>query len=241
MIAYLKNKVSGTSSCEEHVAKESDVLENDELFTDKEFKDVLILSDSIYRHIGGAIPRDEKFKGPLYRELDIENIDVLKCVIPGARVDRLWSEAVAISQKYNFREIIIHVGSNYIPSPQACRRNYYFPMRNFIVNDIKDLLGAVSDLFNCHVTFSSILPRLNMTFFRLIRNLNIEINEYCRLRFFGVIRCNAFALNNENRLDHRLFARQDGIHLGRMGIDVLFYSLREHILYELSDDDPWLP
>ena len=68
--------------------------------------DCLLLSDSIYRHVGKSIPKTPGPARALYQKLDIRGVTILKVIIPGARCDRLWSEAVLISATHTFSEII---------------------------------------------------------------------------------------------------------------------------------------
>ena len=104
------------------------------------------------------MPKDPSIKGPFYSTFTLGSTSIIKCMIPGARVGRLWEEAVALAIKHTFGEIIVNVGANYIPSLQSRHRYWYFPASLVVGEEIKSLLNALADLFNTDITFSAIPP-----------------------------------------------------------------------------------
>ena len=68
---------------------------------------VLILSDSIFRHVAGDCPKIKGDTRIIEQDINIPlpinhpPITAKKIVIPGARCDRLWSEAVHLSKIQN--------------------------------------------------------------------------------------------------------------------------------------------
>ena len=212
------------------------ITENIEHSEDKIYIDVLVLSDSIFRHVGGDSPKDPSVKGPIYSHLDLGNTTVFKCVISGARVERLWEEAVALNRTHCFSEIIVNVGANYIPSPQSRNSFWFFPPPSAVGLEIKSFLDAIADLFDTDVTFSAIPPRMDMKSFRVISRINSDIHSHCRINNYGVLRCPAFALRTNGRLDSQLFSRRAGVHLAGPGIRALGSTLRAHIISGFAKD-----
>ena len=106
--------------------------EDDVIFEDdnREYFDYLILSDSIYRHVGKILPRKRDL-APLKDTFNIGNVRFLKFVVPGARCDRLWAEAANLSKEYSIGHVIVSVGTNYIPSTHARFRQTYHQRKPF--------------------------------------------------------------------------------------------------------------
>ena len=105
------------------------VDEDDVVFEEdnREYVDCLILSDSIYRHVGKVIPQ-KRTLAPLKDSFTIGNVRIMKFVVPGARCDRLWAEAANLNKDYSFGQLILSVGTNYVPSTHAqFRQNYQRP------------------------------------------------------------------------------------------------------------------
>ena len=67
----------------------------------KQIVDTLLISDSLMRHVR-------------FEDL-CPQLNNMKIFLPGARCDRLLSEIVRLSSSFTFRNIIVHVGTNYIP------------------------------------------------------------------------------------------------------------------------------
>ena len=124
------------------------------------YMDVLILSDSIYRHVGSEYPKEHHKKGAaIYSNFELGTgnpLTVLKVVCPGARCDRLFAEAASLNRSHVFGHVVVHVGSNYVPGVAEGRA---FPTASVIAKDITDLLCAVEKLLQADVSFSCILPR----------------------------------------------------------------------------------
>ena len=206
--------------------------------------DVLVLSDSILRHVHGSIPKAEKEKHPLYQDVILDQsveaaseLTVLKCVTPGARCDRLWADAVALSQKHSFREVIVSVGANYIPSRQTRRRGQpNFKPAADVIDDICDLLAALNELFQCHVSFMAVPPRVDRTYFNLIQDINAGVDAFCREQWFGVVRVEAFCLDHRGHINEKLFAKTDGIHLAGPGINAVEVAIDGYLRQEYFED-----
>ena len=192
---------------------------------DKAYYDCLLLSDSIYRHVGKAIPKKPGPPTALYQDIMIGGISILKVIIPRARCDRLWSEAVYLSASHVFGEIIVCAGANYTPS--ASRRPLVPPFT--AAKDICDLLDSVYDLFQCDTSFSGILPQLGDRYRLQISTMNRQVFDHCYRSGFGLLLPNAFIERFRGQLNARLYAH-DGVHAGKLGIETLFKCLAEHIL-----------
>ena len=199
---------------------------------------ILILSDSILRHVGVECPvekpprpdllaRQRRYspKKPIIRDFMINNksVSVHKVVIPGARCDRIIVEASLIAQKDAdiYREVLVHVGANY-DSPATAQR------------EIEDCLVALQQLFpDASITFSEALPQYDEGYSDAVNNEFIEMNrrigEFCLnrgMRTFGV---DAFFIGRPRHL----YAR-DGIHIGGRGIDAFNAALRDYFGYNLK-------
>ena len=85
--------------------------------SNKKQYDLLVLSDSIFRHVGGDCPKSNSQKGALITEVEIyhsrnDKSSFLRAVVTGARSTRLYAEALLLLNEYKFKEIIVHVGTN---------------------------------------------------------------------------------------------------------------------------------
>ncbi len=111
----------------------------------------LIISDSIMRHVGSSCPKKPGDSAPVIDTFNIASHRVHKVVVPGARCDRLWSEAVKASHDHpDVQHVIVCVGANYphLYSPKHTSR------------EIQNMLTAIADLFpNARVACSLILPQ----------------------------------------------------------------------------------
>ena len=147
----------------------------------KKAYNVLILLDSIYRHVGGecavkpAPPNVTPAAGkrarrppqpPVIQDIELlEGIKGLKVVVPGAQCPRLLSEAARVSQHCTFDHVIVHVGTNYSFSELSSFE---------IAEEIAEFLSEIQCLFQCKVSFSEILPRiLDESYDQLITFSNI--------------------------------------------------------------------
>jgi len=185
---------------------------------------VLILSDSIFRHVGvecsvekrsppDLLSRWRRSSGPkaIIKDFLVNDaVPVRKVVVPGARCDRIILEASLIAQQghHHFREVIVHVGANYVSSHRALAAK----------EEIQQCLLSIQHLFpDAGVTYSVILPQYvddksdnatNLT----INKLNDLIEDFCVDN--GL---NAFGVDAFSGYSRRLLTR-GGIHLNRGGI-----------------------
>ena len=187
--------------------------------------DVLILSDSIYRHVGSECPKDKNVKSAIVSSFNIGNVTVMKVVCPGARIDRLWAEATMLSLKYSIGHVIVHVGANYLPS----RFNHRPISPEGISTEIVQLLDAIRSLFQAEVSFSCILPQRNLDIIDGINVINNAIYDHCSTNGIWFLQCLDFK-RVYGVLDNALLAN-DGIHLSRKGVVAMHRCLADHISY----------
>ena len=140
---------------------------------------MLILSDSIYRQVGVPVEKTRtKNQPPIYRSFTLGNgqFTCLKVVIPGSDTARLLEEASVINKNYEFSEIILGVGANYIPNdhPRSYRPSFMYTA----FSEITSFLESIRSLFDTDVTFSPILPQRSSPR-GAIRKLNLQIREFC--------------------------------------------------------------
>ena len=223
--------------------------------------DVLLLSDSIFRHVGQEMPKElpphlsvKWMKhinihmaatlstdipiraGPLSVSQAVAgcpavpNLKVKKVVVPGARCPRLFTEALILSKKFSFSEVIVHVGTNYLTVP-GCSDSE-------IAEEVMSLLKSLSDMFRCQITFSPILPRcsedeqgdhrrdpITAETCELIDRID-SINRQINWPYY--ILCNKFLEPGDSRFKHLL--AKDGVHLNGNGIGAMEKALFEYIL-----------
>ena len=208
----------------------------------REYFDVLVLSDSIFRHVGNICPKIRRDPNapkdlpppPIRDQFDIGYASIKKIVMPGARVDALLAEASTLQHNYEFGEIIVHCGANYVPSCQQPNRKFVMVHRDEVSRDIKRLLDELSDMFSCMITFSFILPQMDTTYINDINYINNGVDRHCLRNGFGIFRCDEFERVN-GRLNSALFAK-DGIHLGPKGIAAMYEHLVEHVKVSFKYD-----
>ena len=189
------------------------------------YKDVLILSDSIYRHVGSECPKANYPKLPaIYSDFELGSISILKVVCPGARCDRLFSEAALLHRTHEFGQVIIHVGSNYVP---RVGDGPPYPSPSDIASEITDFLTAVEQLLRAGVTFSCILPRRDLSVVDFINSVMSLVCDFWHGLDF--VWCPLFR-RYRGRLNLSLLAH-DGVHLSRKGAEALYYKVAEHIKY----------
>ena len=128
--------------------------------TPKKQYHALLLSDSIFRHVGADSPKkkDDIRGRAIVRDLPIvfarnqPPFLLKRVVVPGARCPRLLSEAFALASEYEFEEIIVHCGTNYLNEDSEIEDTFV---------EIIEFLRALKDKFQCRVTYSPILPRVS--------------------------------------------------------------------------------
>ena len=219
--------------------------------TPKKYVDVLILSDSIFRHVGSICPkklvrmdirRRKLFEGmeppvEIIRDnFEIGNTAIKKVVIPGARTDALLAEAASLHQEFDFGEIILHVGANYVPSCMRPGKKFVIVHPNDVIEEIKSLLNELAELFPySEITYSVTLPQMDTSFLEDINHINYRIALHCDATGYGVFCCEDFK-RVDGKLDEALFAK-DGIHLGQNGIAAMTKSLVNHVKFNVMYDD----
>ena len=110
---------------------------------------------------------------------------MIKIVVPGADTGRLWSEFAPMSAKFSFGHCVLQVGTNYVPSAHYNWVERWpsgalvLPTRGQAIAEIKDLLAELEKLFHCAISFSCVLPQVDLAFFNDIRTMNREIVEFC--------------------------------------------------------------
>jgi hypothetical protein len=193
---------------------------------EKKHFDVLILSDSIYRHVGVSVPKTNSNEGPIYKKFELcnGNIRCLKVVIPGALAPRLIAEAAIIHRKYTFGEIILHCGANYIPNPRSFRPYFWCEA----VDDVTQLLNELRKLFLTNVTFSPILPQLSSPP-GAIYAINARINNFCQRNDFSRLFPEEF--ENFNSIELKKLIARDQIHLSFVGVEKLTLAVENHIKF----------
>jgi len=191
----------------------------------KEYFDLLILSDSIYRHVGVPVPKTRvKNQPPIYRRFTLCNgsITCLKVVIPGADSARLFEEASVIYCDYEFSEILLHVGANYIPNEHPFSRRPFYMRTAY--SEITSCLDAIRNLFEINVTYSPILPQRHSPP-GAIRTLNLKIQNFVISNSFNYLFPEKF---EDPDAFERLVSR-DGIHLSHLGVKSLQAAVETHM------------
>ena len=210
--------------------------------SDKEYFDVLILSDSIYRHVGTSCPKDPAVKDPppIYDNFNVGGLEVLKVVIPGARAARLAAEAATLAETRTFGEIVVNCGANYIPSAKRRgkkgRKFVNLPMED-VIKELNQLLLKLGQLFEGLITFSPILPQVNnFRYLHHINGINEQVAHFCSSQGFDWIFFDeAFEIEETGKVNKKLFAR-DGIHLSKDGIETLRNCFESHIKETFKHD-----
>ena len=188
--------------------------------------DILLLSDSIYRHVGGACPKTTKGPSPaIHRQYLMHGKRVKKVIVPGGRCPRLLAEAAMIAQHHVFNEVIVHVGTNYVYSAQSPEET---------ADEIENFLQSLTALMPASlISFSQVLPRILgegaeiSETLNAIRLLNVSLRDACQFHRLGFIEHADFQ-PIRGRIDRTLLAR-DGCHLSFHGVAAIEQSLRDHI------------
>ena len=192
---------------------------------------ILILSDSIFRHVGVSSPKPTKGReGPIIKDFTIgASTPVTKVVVPGATCPRLFSEAVGISKQNQFSRVILHVGANYI-------RNRVNPER--AINEICDLLDSLSGLFpSAIICFSLVLPQFRgwqLHAPAVIARINNGLMDFCCEQGYDIFSVNAFFFNENNLRSVQNLLARDGCHLNKHGIDAFSEALDTFVKYSLK-------
>ena len=189
--------------------------------------DLLILSDSIYRHVGVSVPKEAIDRSadpaPIYREFDIcsNRVHCLKIVIPGAKAPRLLAEAQKVAANYTFGEIILHCGANHIPHDEPSA-----DAADVIVTELYNLHLSVRDLFpHSVITFSQLLPmtQVSRRHRQLICEVNMRMDSFCQRFKFCILRPHAFAHAPVK------YICRDGVHLSFAGVEAITRVIEQHI------------
>ena len=213
---------------------------------------ILILSDSIFRHVGIDGPpakppvrdllshqRRYSPKAAIYQDFSVnsfakEPLPIRKVVIPGARCGRIFLEAqlIARENRERYKTVIVHVGANYVRthSPFVAQK------------EIEDLLMEIQCLFpDSFVTFSETLPQyceqsedMNSAINFDILKVNVHIKDFCHAHGFGSFGPDVFFSAPDHYVE-KLYAK-DGLHLGRRGIDSLYRALGSFLAYSVMHD-----
>ena len=190
--------------------------------------DVLIVSDSIYRHVGIECPKENDLKNTsVISEFNVGSLAIMKIVCPGARCDRLLSEVAVFSSSHCFDHIIVHAGANYIPNPTK-QRVTLPPI--VTAGEICDFLDSMGNLFESRISFSCIIPQRNIEVLNMANFINDRVSLHCSEYGYGLIQCLRFK-RFKGRLDLSIFAR-DGVHLSRIGVKALYDSVTSPLKYE---------
>lgn len=212
-------EINDVFEVEEHVDRNPDP-------TRKKFVQTLVLSDSIMKHVDPT--KMEPMSG----------MEIMNVSIPGARCPRLLAELAHLSIRYEFGEVIVHVGTNYLPHEPAHR----------VAQEIKNFLSAICDFLpeTTKVTFSSILPRTSDRFLRSVNNINQQIYYFCaqsphRLHYLWYpyfARSHSTIINQrvvhlKHGINKKLYC-WDAVHLSHFGVDHVMVTLREHIIRHKS-------
>ena len=184
----------------------------------------LVLSDSILRHIGSSCPKKPGDQGPVYDEFHLDAAKqhrVRKIIVPGARCDRLWSEAVIAARDLpDINNVIVCVGANY---PNTCTPD-------FACNEIQDFLSAISSLFpNAQVAWTLTLPQFNRNILRGIRYVNDSLIKFCELNVIDMIASPEFSLYTNNFNSVRSLFAHDGVHLNKEGINIMESAITNYL------------
>ena len=194
---------------------------------DENVYDILILSDSIYRHVRGECPK-KKNDAPLVirKSISLSGARIMKVVYPGARCQELIAEAASFAQEHRCNEVLVHVGSNYAYSGYSLEET---------ADEISGLLNSLAAMMPyAKITFSQILPRImgagpeiSATLHRIYQ-LNSMIRDACSFVGHGYIEHDEFR-TFRGKFDRSLLAR-DGCHLSYSGVAAIENSINENLL-----------
>ena len=182
---------------------------------------ILVLSDSIYRHILSSCPKQPGLHAPIVDKFDLDrkgHHKIHKIIIPGACTGRLWEEAASITDRHSYTNVIVSAGANHAHAQS----------KEDAADDISDLLLALADLFpNAQIAWSVMLPQPGKV--PGIRYVNDIVTSICHDNNIHLIWAMDFSiLINGPKHVRSLFA-MDGIHLNRKGIEIMTEAVRNYI------------
>ena len=199
-----------------------------------------MLSDSIFRHVGGDCPKVKGDRSPIDKDILVPTtskhppITAKKIVIPGADCPRLFAEAARLEQFYTFDRVICHVGTNY--SDVCSRQETTFEIQRF--------LSAIQDLFDCDVSYSPILPKISRdeqenrkrplsahtkSIIEAICEINAHVYSFCDDMSIDFLTCDAFIMDPCFPQPRRSLFAYDGTHLFRQGVVEMEHCLFDHL------------
>ena len=143
------------------------------------------------------------------------------------------SEAFALASEYEFEEIIVHCGTNYLNEDSEIEDTFV---------EIIESLRALKDKFQCRVTYSPILPRVSpqeqepdnhysplsefsANTLHAIRIINGEVG----INNIATILCPEFLMDRYDPYPNKSLLALDGCHLNRRGIVLMEYTLFNHL------------
>ena len=244
-IHELKDHSNDASNIELSVELEDSNLDAVEEEPKKHY-DLLIISDSIYRHVGVPCPKgvglptavtnllgcSTHLPKTLKQEFSMLNLNCLKVVVPGALAPRLLQEATLLHRDCSFSHIVVNCGANYVPHPDSQRP--MFDWQGQAIHETIFLLSFLQTEICESVAFSSILPQpRNAKMTGCINTINLKISHFCVQ--WGMEEINHSYFARFGKINAGFFAR-DGIHLNFSGVDKLFHSLENHVKFVLSYD-----
>ena len=174
--------------------------------------DLLVIGDSIVRDADPAV-------------INPGGETTIKC-LPGARPDDVVKEFRALSSTESFKRIIVHVGTNLIPS--------YSP--DAAADKIVQCMEAIRELApKSKIAYSHILPKFSDAYLPGINIINRRVSisgemGSSRTRF-GFTTHNQEFCRELGRVNPLLF-KKDGIHLSVPGIKCFNNSLKSLCLIE---------
>ena len=136
-----------------------------------------------------------------------------------------------LSKDFNFEQVILHVGTNYIPHADE--------EADHAINEITGLLDELPYLFpGCSVTWSPILPRIKPEgrnrspptneLMKMLRHINGEVDAHCQEKNYRSLECEAFLTSySDIPVPKRNLLAKDGVILNRKGIVAM-----EHCVYD---------
>ena len=141
-------------------------------------KDLVLIGDSLIKHVNLDLVNPGK-----NNEL---------CCFRGATVDTIRKEIIDIDAKFSIKTLVLHVGSNCIPSD--------LPLS--VTAQILDLVDQITvQMPNTKLLVSAILPKINAGYNPGINQINTEL-------------CNASLTGNFAVVQHKHFSRDGLINFG---------------------------
>ena len=119
---------------------------------------------------------------------------------------------------------MVHVGANYLPGP--FNRHPLPP--ELIATEITSLLDEIGNLYQAIVS-SVILPQKEMASIEFVNRINYLVCNHCFFSNIEILQCMHFQ-RRMGMLELSLLAN-DGTHLSRKGVEVMFNCFCEHIKF----------